>query len=108
MKPPLIICIVPVFNGERYLKETRDSILAQTYRPLEIIVADDGSTDGTPAIVSATSGRRTPVRHSAGFWITAVNDLFQEPRHIPGTYEPWKKSYWSKASKGLVTASCVC
>jgi glycosyltransferase involved in cell wall biosynthesis len=52
MNRPLISCIVPVFNGERYLGETLDSILAQTYRPLEIIVADDGSTDGTAAVVA--------------------------------------------------------
>jgi len=52
MKPPLISCIVPVFNGERYLGETLDSILAQTYRPLEIIVIDDGSTDGTRAVAN--------------------------------------------------------
>ena len=48
----LISCIVPVFNGERYLKEALDSIRAQTYWPLEIIVADDGSTDGTAAVVA--------------------------------------------------------
>lgn len=49
---PLVSCIVPVFNGERYLREALDSILAQTYRPLEVIVIDDGSTDGTPRIVA--------------------------------------------------------
>ena len=48
----LISCIVPVFNGERYVTEALDSILAQTYRPVEIIVADDGSTDGTAAVVA--------------------------------------------------------
>ncbi len=52
MTPPLVSCIVPVFNGERYLKEALESIRAQTYRPLEIIVADDGSTDGTAAVVA--------------------------------------------------------
>ncbi len=52
MDQPLISCIVPVFNGERYLKEALDSILSQTYRPLEIIVADDGSTDGTPSVIA--------------------------------------------------------
>jgi glycosyltransferase involved in cell wall biosynthesis len=53
----LISCVVPVLNGERYLCETLESILAQTHRPTEIIVIDDGSTDGTPAVV-AGFGRR--------------------------------------------------
>src|SRR5712691_7779444 len=43
----LISCIVPVFDAQRYLAETLDSIFGQTYRPLEVIVVDDGSTDGT-------------------------------------------------------------
>src|SRR5437870_1421497 len=50
MKKSLISCIVSVYNGERYLREALDSILAQTHRPLEIIVADDGSTDRTASV----------------------------------------------------------
>jgi glycosyltransferase involved in cell wall biosynthesis len=60
MTPPLISCIVPVFNGERYVKEALDSILAQTYRPLEVLVADDGSTDETAAVVTPYGA---PVRY---------------------------------------------
>lgn len=64
MDRPLISCIVPVFNGERYLAEALDSILAQQYEPLEIIVADDGSTDGTAAIARRYGDRVHVVRQA--------------------------------------------
>jgi glycosyltransferase involved in cell wall biosynthesis len=53
MSPFLISCIVPVFNGERYLREAIESIFNQTYGPLEVIIADDGSTDRTAAVAAS-------------------------------------------------------
>ena len=44
---PLVSVIVPVFNGARFVREALDSILRQTYQPVEVIVVDDGSTDET-------------------------------------------------------------
>jgi len=51
MEKSLISCIIPVFNGTRYLREAVESILGQTYWPIEIIVVDDGSTDNTAKVV---------------------------------------------------------
>jgi CDP-glycerol glycerophosphotransferase len=45
-----ISVVVPIYNVEPYLRECLDSIARQTYRDLEIVMVDDGSTDGGPAI----------------------------------------------------------
>lgn len=47
---PLVSIVIPVYNGERYLGEAIESVLAQTYRPVEVIVIDDGSTDSGAGI----------------------------------------------------------
>jgi GT2 family glycosyltransferase len=53
----LVSVVVPVRNGERLIGRSLTSALAQTFEPLEIIVVDDGSTDGTVAIVEALAAR---------------------------------------------------
>ena len=55
----LVSVIIPVFNAEPFLGETLASVLAQDYEPFEVIVVDDGSTDGSAAIVRA----HAPVRY---------------------------------------------
>ena len=47
MNDPLISVIIPVYNGERYLAQAVESALAQSWRRMEIVIVDDGSTDGS-------------------------------------------------------------
>ena len=73
MKKPLVSCVVPVFNGERYLAESLDSILGQTYRPIEVIVVDDGSTDGTADVIAGYDGQVRSVWQSNAGPAAAIN-----------------------------------
>jgi glycosyltransferase involved in cell wall biosynthesis len=57
---PSIAVIIPVRNGAAFIEETLASIWAQIYTPLEVVVVDDGSTDGTQAKVRAI--RAKPIR----------------------------------------------
>jgi len=66
MTGPLVSCIVPTYNGEAYVAEALDSIVAQTYRPIEIVVADDGSTDGTLTIAGRYAGVRVVRQPNGG------------------------------------------
>jgi len=70
---PTITVVVPAYNEERYIAEALDAILAQTDPPLEVIVVDDGSTDGTAEI--------------GGHYGDPVRLIGQENRGCPGAFD---------------------
>ena len=56
MPSPLISVVIPVYNGEAFVADAIDSVLAQEGAAFELIVVDDGSTDATPAILARYGG----------------------------------------------------
>ncbi len=58
---PLISVIIPAYNRETHIKECLDSIINQTYKNIEIIVIDDGSTDNTASILDEYERVTTPL-----------------------------------------------
>ncbi|MDE6838166.1 MAG: glycosyltransferase, partial [Acutalibacter sp.] len=54
--------VLPVYNGEAYLRQAIESVLAQTYENWELIMVDDCSTDGSPAIMEEFARRDSRVR----------------------------------------------
>ena len=61
-----ITVIIPTFNSERYIVETVESVLAQTYPVHEVIVVDDGSTDATEQLLAGYASRIRYIRQTNG------------------------------------------
>lgn len=61
-KKGIISVIVPVYNVDRYLRQCLDSIVNQTYRDLDIILVNDGSTDNSGAICDEYSEKDSRIR----------------------------------------------
>lgn len=61
---PKVSVIIPLYNRERYIAETVKSVLDQTYKNIELIVVDDGSTDNSRNIIETFSERITILEHT--------------------------------------------
>ncbi len=91
----MVSAIIPAYNCEKYIRESVDSLLAQSFLDMEIIVVDDGSTDGTNAILKqygsrirlfekknggAASARNLGLLHAAGKYVLFLDaDDYLEP-----------------------------
>lgn len=62
MSEPSFAIIVPVYNSARYLKETLDSLFAQTYKNFSVITVDDGSTDDSLSILKTYETQSYPIK----------------------------------------------
>ena len=65
MKNILVSVCIPVYNGEAYLKETLNSVTKQTYKNIEIIISDNGSTDKTKEIVESYVEKDSIIRFTS-------------------------------------------
>jgi len=92
---PLVSVIIPVYNGEDFINEAVENVLSQKYPALEIIIINDGSTDGTEAIIDKlpvdiryftqdnsgpSAARNKGIRDASGEFITFLDadDLWPE------------------------------
>lgn len=110
MERGLVSIITPIYNGAKYVSETIDSVLKQTYPHWEMIVVDDGSKDESPRIVSeyakcdgriillqqpnggSASARNNGIRNAKGQYIALLDaDDLWEPAFLESQLELMKK-----------------
>lgn len=94
---PSVTVVIPVYNGARFLRSAIDSALAQTWKDLEILVVDDGSTDETPAVIASYGARIRTIRKPNGGTSSALNAGIRAARgqwiawlDCDNTWEPTK------------------
>jgi glycosyltransferase involved in cell wall biosynthesis len=83
MNNPWLSVLMPVYNGEEYLAQALDSIVIQSDKDIECIVVDDGSTDGTPAILDSYKKKMSLEiihRSHSGNWAANTNIALAKAR----------------------------
>lgn len=105
MNAPLVSIILPTHNGSRYIRQSIDSCLAQTFTDFELIIVNDASTDGTGAIIEeyAQKDQRIRVIHNEfnKKLPLSLNTGFEQAR---GTYHTWTSddNYYAPGALGTL------
>lgn len=100
--PPLVSVIIPTYNRAAYIKDSVESVLNQTFSDFEVIVVDDGSTDGTEETLrpyldqiryirqenkGAAAARNVGVRNARGSYVAFMDsDDLSRPHHLQRLY----------------------
>ena len=84
--PDLVSIIIPVYNGEEYVRKAIDSALSQTYKNIEVLVINDGSTDNSDSIIKEYGARIRYFNKSNGGVASALNLGISKMR---GKYFSW-------------------
>lgn len=108
--------VIPAFDAERYVREAIDSVLSQQPAPIEVIVVDDGSTDGTAAAVASfgqavtllskpnggeASARNAGLRAASGTWVAFLD---ADDRFLDGRLAAFADHVRTHPTSDLVTA----
>ena len=98
---PLVSIIIPVYKVEKFLDECVKSVVAQTYRNLEILLVDDGSPDNCPAMCDAWAARDPRIRviHKPNGGLSdarnaGIAELSARTYTSPIPTTPWHPRWW--------------
>ena len=74
--PPSVSVALPVFNGEKFLRESLESLLAQTFSDYELIISDNASTDGTEEMCRTYAAQDHRIRYFRHEYEAHINDKY--------------------------------
>jgi len=103
--------IIPLYNGTKWIRETLDSALSQSFKPNKIIIVDDGSTDGSRELVYNHESivlLRNPGRGEGGesarnFGIQHSEAEFVASYHIAGISHTANQAVWKNVGKIIIS-----
>lgn len=72
---PKISIVIPVYNGERYIRRAIEGVLEQTFEDWELLLIDDGSLDSTAAVCDEYAGERIRVIHQQNCGVSAARNV---------------------------------